>query len=82
MTTKNGDLLRGGTPIVCIAHRSAFRQEADYLAAMAGSGGPAPRISIKIVPDPSAEQPQSPGAPEGTEPAGKQDAGKQDKERG
>lgn len=73
MTTKNGDLLRGGTPIVCIAHRGAFRQEADHLAALADTGGPAPRISIRIVPDPSAEQPQSTGAPERTEPPGRQD---------
>ena len=73
MTTKEGDLLRGGTPIVCLAHRGAFRQEADCLAALAGSGQPAPRISIRIVPDPSAEQPQSTGAPEGTTPPEKQD---------
>ena len=73
MTTKNGDLLRGGTPIVCLAHRSAFRQEADCLAALAGSGQPAPRINIRIVPNPSAEQPQSAGAPERTEPPGKQE---------
>ena len=73
MTTKNGDLLRSVTPIVCIAHRGAFRQEADYLAALAASGGPVPRISVRIVPDPSAEQPQSTGAPERTEPPGKQD---------
>ena len=72
-TTKNGDLLRGGTPIVCLAHRSAFRQEADHLAGLARSSQPAPRISIRIVPDPSAEQPQSTGAPERTDPPGKQD---------
>lgn len=64
MTTKDGDLLRGGAPIVCLAHRNAFQQEADRLAALADPGGPAPRISIRIVPDPSAERPPSTGAPE------------------
>lgn len=73
MTTKDGELLRGGAPIVCLAPRNAFQREADHLAALAGSGGPAPHISIRIVPDPSAERPQSTDAPERTEPPGKQD---------
>ena len=64
MTTKDGEILRGGAPIVSLAPRNAFQREADHLAALAGAGGPAPRISIRIVPDPSAERPQSTDAPE------------------
>ena len=55
MDAKN--LLRGGKPVVCLAHRSAFDREAGYLhlAKAAGSGGTAvPQISIEIAPDTAA----------------------------
>ena len=48
-------LLREGTPIVGLADRRAFQQEAEYLRALsADNSRPVPRISIKIVPDPDA----------------------------
>ena len=50
---KERNIVRGGTPIVSLASRVAFRQEADVLSADL-SGGRVPRISIKIVPDPAA----------------------------
>ena len=57
---KERDIVRGGAPIVCLASRIAFKQEADVLSALAAgrSGGPVPRIRIEIVPDPAAEEPQ------------------------
>ena len=53
------DLLRGGTPVVCLAHRSAFQQEADHLLALSAGDAarPVPRISIEIVPDTPAKEP-------------------------
>ena len=56
------DLLRGGEPVVCIATRIAFHQEAEYLARIRADRSPrsaVPRISIEIVPDTAAAQ----GAP-------------------
>ena len=58
MTTKEGKPPRGGTPIVCLAHRLAFQQEADSLAALAAPDRPVPRIDVRIVPDAPAEKPQ------------------------
>lgn len=50
-----GSLLRDGTPIVCLASRRVFEQEADYLRVLSGGvSRPVPRISVKIVPDPTA----------------------------
>ena len=53
------DLLRDGTPVVCLAHRSAFQQEADHLPALTAGDAvrPVPRISIEIVPDTLAREP-------------------------
>ena len=54
-------IVRGGTPIVCLASQSAFQQEAGVHLALSAdhSGGPVPRISIEIVPeDPAAEEPR------------------------
>ena len=52
-------LLRGGKPVLCLAARNAFKQEADFLDRAAGSSrGAVPRISIEIVPDTAAEQPE------------------------
>ena len=64
---KERNIVRGGRPIVCLASRLAFQQEADILSALSAdrSGGPVPRISIEIVPDPVAEEPRP------AEPAGK-----------
>ena len=48
-------LLRDRTPIVCVASRRVFEQEADYLRALSDVvSRPVPRISVKIVPDPAA----------------------------
>ena len=69
MKERKIEIVRDGTPIVCLTSRTAFQQEADVLSALAAadrSGGPVPRISIKIVPDPTAEEP-GPAEP----PAGK-----------
>ena len=47
------DLLRGGEPVVCIATRIAYHQEAEYLARIRAARRPrsaAPRISIEIAP--------------------------------
>ena len=65
---KEREIVRGGTPIVCLAPRVAFQQEADSQLALSAdhSGGPVPRISIEIVPDPAAEEPRP------AEPAGEQ----------
>ena len=62
---KERDIVRGGTPIVCLASRIAFKQEADVLSALAAgrSGRPVPRISIEIVPDPAAKEEPRPAAP-------------------
>ena len=74
---KERNIVRGGAPIVSLATRVAFQQEASALAALAAgpSGGSVPRISIKIVPDPAAEgpRPADPAAvgPRPAEPAGK-----------
>ena len=64
---KERKIVRGGRPIVCLASRVAFEQEADTLSALAAdrSGGPVPRISIKIVPDPAAEEPRPAEPPAG-----------------
>ena len=64
---KERKIVRGGTPIVCLASQSAFQQEAGVHLALSAdhSGGPVPRISIEIVPDPAAEEPRP------AEPAGK-----------
>ena len=61
-----GDLLRGGTPVVCLAHRSAFQQEADHLQALSAGDAsrPVPRISIEIVPEALAREPEGTKAPE------------------
>ena len=61
-------IVRGGTPIVCLASQSAFQQEAGVHLALSAdhSGSPVPRISIEIVPDPAAEEPRP------AKPAGKQ----------
>ena len=63
---KAGDLLRGGTPIVCLAHRSAFQQEADHLQALSAGDAarPVPRISIEIVPEALAREPEGTTASE------------------
>ena len=60
------DLLRGGTPVVCLAHRSAFQQEADHLLALSAGDAarPVPRISIEIVPDTAAGEPAGTNASE------------------
>ena len=65
---KEREIVQGGTPIVCLAPRVAFQQEADSQLALSAdhSGGPVPRISIEIVPDPAAEEPRP------AEPAGEQ----------
>ena len=65
-TTAARDLLRGGTPVVCLAHRSAFQQEADHLLALtAGDAArPVPRISIEIIPDTPAREPEGTKASE------------------
>ena len=57
---KERKIVRGGTPIVCLAPRVAFQQEADAQLALSTdhSGVPVPRISIEIVPDPAAEEPR------------------------
>ncbi len=52
-------LLRGGEPVVCIATRIAFHQEAEYrqrIRAARPARSAAPRISIEIVPDTAAAQ--------------------------
>ena len=54
-------LLRGGKPVVCLAARNAFKQEADHhrrIQPAGSSRGAVPRISIEIVPDTAAEQPE------------------------
>ena len=63
---KERKIVRGGTPIVCLAPRVAFQQEADAQLALSAdhSGVPVPRISIEIVPDPAAEEPR-PAEPRG-----------------
>ena len=61
MDTHARNLLHGGAPVVCLAFRSAFKQEADYLSRLQPAGssrGGVPRISIEIVPDTAAEQPE------------------------
>ena len=64
---KERSIVRGGTPIVSLASRVAFQQEATTLAALAAgpTGGSVPRISIKIVPDPAAEEPRPAEQPAG-----------------
>ncbi len=61
------NLLRGGAPIVSLAHRAAFQQEADTLLALSAdhSGAPVPHITIRISPDPAAGEtrPAAPAAP-------------------
>lgn len=52
-------LLRSGEPVVCIATRIAFHQEAEYrqrVRAARSARSAAPRISIEIVPDTAAAQ--------------------------
>jgi len=46
--------------VVCLAHRNAFQQEADHLLALtAGDAArPVPHISIEIVPDTPAREPE------------------------
>ena len=65
-TTASGNLLRGGTPIVSFAHRTAFQQEADYLLALSAGDAarPVPRISIEIVADALAREPEGTTASE------------------
>ena len=67
MKERKIEIVRGGTPIVCLTSRTAFQQEADVLSALAAdlSGGPVPRINIKIVPDPAAEEPRPSEPPAG-----------------
>ena len=69
MKERKIEIVRGGTPIVSLASRIAFQQEADVLAGLAAadrSGGPpVPRISIEIVPDPAAEEPRPAEPPAG-----------------
>ena len=49
------NLLRDGSPIVCLASRRVFEQEADYLRVLSGADPrPVPRISVKIVQDAAA----------------------------
>ena len=53
-------LLHGEAPVVCLAFHYAFKQEADYLSRIrpaASSGGAVPHISIEIIPDTAAKQP-------------------------
>ncbi len=68
------NLLRGGTPVVCLAFRRAFKQEADYLSRIQPAGssrGAVPRISIEIVPDTAVEPPErAPAARAKEEPGG------------
>ena len=60
------ELLRGATPIVCLAPHEAFQQEAAFQQEMeqrltaAGSEATRPvrRIRVEIVPDPAAAQPR------------------------
>lgn len=65
-TMEARDLLRGGTPVVCLAHRNAFQQEADHLLALSvgHAARPVPRISIEIVPDTPAREPEGTKASE------------------
>ena len=68
MKERKIEIVRGGTPIVSLASRTAFQQEADVLAGLAAagrSGGAVPRISIEIVPDPAAEEPRPAEPPAG-----------------
>ena len=68
MKERKIEIVRGGTPIVSLASRTAFQQEADVLSGLAAadrSGGPVPRISIEIVPDPAAEEPRPAEPPAG-----------------
>ena len=68
MKERKIEIVRGGTPIVSLASRAAFQQEADVLSALAAadrSGGPIPRISIEIVPAPAAEEPRPAEPPAG-----------------
>ena len=54
------NLLRGGKPVICLASRNAYKQEADYLGRIEPAGSPpgaVPRISIEIVPDTEAKRP-------------------------
>ena len=59
-TMASGNLLRGGTPIVSSAPRTAFQQEADYLLALSAGDAarPVPNISIEIVADALAREPE------------------------
>lgn len=60
------NLLRDGRPIVCLASRRVFEQEADYLRVLSGADPrPVPRISVKIVQDAAAPD----AVAEGREPA-------------
>ena len=54
------NLLHGGAPVVCLAFHHAFKQEADYLSRIKPAGssrGAVPHISIEIIPDTAAKQP-------------------------
>ena len=68
MKERKIEIVRGGTPIVCLTSRTAFQQEADVLSALAAADRPGdavPRINIKIVPDPAAEEPRPAEPPAG-----------------
>ena len=59
------DLLRDGTPIVCLPPHAAFQQEAAFrqemesllVADFGEVSRPAPRIRVEIVPDPCVPGP-------------------------
>ena len=70
MKGRERSIVRGGTPIVCLATQAAFQQEAVARSALAAdrSGGPVPHISIEIVPDPA---PAAEGPRPAEQPAGK-----------
>lgn len=66
-TMVSGNLLRSGTPIVSSAPRTAFQQEADYLLALSAGDAarrPVPHISIEIVADALAREPEGTTASE------------------